>query len=279
MRTMTAVTKKSSYATPALDKGLDILELLAHEPAGLTKSEIARRLKRTVSEIFRMLLTLEARGYISQPEDDRYSLTLHLFRLVQEHPPTERLMTEALPVMHWLAQTTHQSCHMGVVEGAHVVILAQVNGPGSTGFYVKLGSVIDLMEASTGQVILAHQTAVVRDQILSQWQRETRKRIPADLSAHLAKIQKRGQEQRASYQVSGVTNLSCPVFGSNGSALGALTVPYIRRKYETVSIAEALVLLKEASQRISTAVGSRNTATVADGGPVTPKRRRANRLP
>src|SRR5260370_222407 len=93
---MIAATKKSSYATPALDKGLDILELLAHEPAGLTKSEIARRLKRTVSEIFRMLLTLEARGYTSQPEDDRYSLTLHLFRLVQEHPPTERRMTEAL---------------------------------------------------------------------------------------------------------------------------------------------------------------------------------------
>jgi len=44
------------YPTPALEKGLDILELLANHPTGLTKSEVARSLDRTVSEIFRMLV-------------------------------------------------------------------------------------------------------------------------------------------------------------------------------------------------------------------------------
>jgi IclR helix-turn-helix domain len=34
----------SRYPTPALEKGLDILELFAREPAGLTKSDVARRL-------------------------------------------------------------------------------------------------------------------------------------------------------------------------------------------------------------------------------------------
>jgi DNA-binding IclR family transcriptional regulator len=73
----------ASYATPALEKGLDILELLAHERDGLTKSEVARGLGRTVSEIFRMLLCLERRGYISQASGDRYVLSLRLFQLVQ----------------------------------------------------------------------------------------------------------------------------------------------------------------------------------------------------
>src|SRR3984957_20952868 len=94
---------KRYYSTPALDKGLDILELFAGTPEGLNVSEVARRLDRTVSEIFRMLLCLEQRGYLSQSANkDRYHLTLRLFRLAQEHPPTKRMVTEALPIMHWL---------------------------------------------------------------------------------------------------------------------------------------------------------------------------------
>ena len=131
---------KLNYATPALEKGLDVLELLAHQPEGLTKSQIARELDRTVSEIFRMLLCLERRGYIALLGGERYSLTLKMFKLVQEHPPTERLIADALPVMHHLSQATLQSCHLGVLEDARVVILAQVNAPANIGFYVKLGS-------------------------------------------------------------------------------------------------------------------------------------------
>src|ERR1700693_5533440 len=94
----------SRYPTPALEKGLDILELFAREPAGLTKSDVARRLGRTISEIFRMLVCLEERGYISQSSDgERYRLTLRLFKLAQEYPPTKRMIGEALPIMQQVA--------------------------------------------------------------------------------------------------------------------------------------------------------------------------------
>ena len=45
---------RTIYSTPALEKGLDVLELLARQREGLTKSEIARRLDRTISEIHRL---------------------------------------------------------------------------------------------------------------------------------------------------------------------------------------------------------------------------------
>ncbi len=127
------MSKKSSkivrrYPTPALEKGLDILELFAGEPAGLTKSDVARRLGRTISEIFRMLLCLEERGYISRSRDgERFRLTLHLFKLAQDYPPTKRMITEALPIMQKLAHELNQSCHLGVLDGGHVVIIAQVD--------------------------------------------------------------------------------------------------------------------------------------------------------
>ncbi len=49
------VDSSEKYSAPALSKGLDILELLATQSAGMKKSDIAKSLKRSLSEIFRML--------------------------------------------------------------------------------------------------------------------------------------------------------------------------------------------------------------------------------
>jgi DNA-binding IclR family transcriptional regulator len=257
-RTATTVRdRKRYYPTPALEKGLDILELFASTPEGMTISEVARRLNRTMSEIFRMLLCLEQRGYLTQSANkDRYHLTLRLFRLAQEHPPTKRMVTEALPIMHWLAHELRQSCHLGVLDCGHVVILAQVDSPESTGFYVKVGSKVDLMHAATGHVILAHQTEDVCERAVQEWALETRKKKPADLDSHLAKIRGRGYERRASYEVAGVVNISFPVLNSQGNAVAGLTVPYVKRIEDTVGIPQVIAALRTASQQISEAMGA-----------------------
>jgi DNA-binding IclR family transcriptional regulator len=248
---------KRHYPTPALEKGLDILELFASTPGGLTVSEVARQLNRTVSEIFRMLLCLEQRGYLAQSENrERYHLTLRLFRLAQEHPPTKRLVTEALPIMHGVAHQLRQSCHLGVVDGGHIVILAQVDSPESTGFYVRMGSKVDLMHAATGHVILAHQTKDAYERAIDEWSNETKKRKPADLDGHLAKILRAGFESRASYEVKGVVNISFPVLSAQGNAVAGLTVPYVKRIEDKIGIPDVVKILRVASQQISEALGA-----------------------
>ena len=204
-----------------------------------------------------MLLCLERRGYIAQVENERYALTLKLFKLVQEHPPTERLIAEALPVMHRVAHETQQSCHMGIIEGAEVTILAQMNAPTSIGFYVKLGSSVELMEASTGFVILAHQDDEHRARTLAEWKRLTGGELPADLPAHLARIKRQGYESRPSYKVRGVTNISYPIFDGRGSAIGALTVPYIQYMAAAPNTAKVSASLKKAASEITAAIGGR----------------------
>jgi len=254
---MTKRDAKRYYPTPALEKGLDILELFASTPEGLTVSEAARRLNRTVSEIFRMILCLEQRGYLAQsPNKERYHLTLRLFRLAQEHPPTKRLVTEALPIMHWLSHELRQSCHLGIIDGGHVVILAQVDSPESTGFYVKMGSKVDLMHAATGHVILAHLNEDARERAIDEWRSETKKRKPIDLDEHLAKILARGHERRASYEVAGVVNISFPVLNVQGQAIAGLTVPFVKRIEDTIGIADAVNSLREASRKMSEAMGA-----------------------
>lgn len=238
-----------------------MLEMLTRQSGGLTKSEISRQLDRTVSEIFRMLLTLESRGYIARSSDDRYSLTLKMFKLVQEHPPTERLITEALPVMHAVAHQTRQSCHLGIIEGSEVVILAQVNPPTSIGFYVKLGSTIELMEASTGYVILAHQNEGHRERTLAEWKRQTGRELPPDLSRHLARIQRQGYEEGPSYKVRGIVNISYPIFDERGSALCALTIPYIQHYETAATVGNVRDALREAAHEITAAIGGRMPRT------------------
>src|ERR1700692_2344648 len=97
------------YSAPALEKGLDILELLAGKSGSLSLSEISDGVGRSKSEIFRMLQVLEERRYLERtPENDGYTLTNRLFLLGMEKPPNKGLLEVALPVMHQLAdEITH----------------------------------------------------------------------------------------------------------------------------------------------------------------------------
>lgn len=249
-------TPKRRYPTPALEKGLDILELFAHEPSGLTKSDVARRLNRTVSEIFRMLLCLEERGYISRSDqDDRFRLSLKIFRMALEYPPTKRLVAEALPVMQDLVHQLNQSVHLGVLEGGHVVIIAQADSPVSPGFYVKAGSTVDLMHAATGHVILAHIPREQCNRAVEMWQHQTGNRVPKDLEEHLAKIREQGYEERDSYQIRGVINITYPVLDESGTAVAALTVPYLARLEDQTTPKTVRAVLREASLKLTEAIG------------------------
>ena len=247
-----------AYLTPALEKGLDILELLAAEPAGLTKAEIARKLSRTYSEIFRMLVCLETRGYISHPNgDELFQLTLKLFQMAQEHPPAKRMITEALPIMQRSVQVTSQSCHLAVVDDGQVVILAQVDAPASAGFYVRAGSTVDLMQAASGYVYLAFQPEDGRARIIARWRERSRKRVPTDLDEHLQRIRQIGYEVRPSYQVAGILNCSFPILDTHGHAAAVLTVPYVERLDHSSSLETVRKELKQVAAHITRAIGGK----------------------
>ncbi|QOH38749.1 sugar-specific transcriptional regulator TrmB family protein [Burkholderia cepacia] len=122
------------YRAPALDKGLDILELLSEQKEGLTRTEITKELGRNASEIYRMLERLVARRYVMRSTGgDRYTLSLKLFSLAHRHPPMSRLIAEALPPMQRFADSSEQSCHLSVYDRGNLLVIAQVDGPGPWG--------------------------------------------------------------------------------------------------------------------------------------------------
>ena len=135
--------RQRKYSAPALEKGLDIIELLSTEERGLSQSEIARRMGRSVGEIFRMLVVLTERGYVVQDVDtDRYTLTTKLFEVANRTPLINRLTALAGPIMRRLTHTVNQSVHLGIASDDALMIVGQVDPPGNTIMSVRLGGAV-----------------------------------------------------------------------------------------------------------------------------------------
>lgn len=155
VRPMSALEDNDRYRAPALDKGLDILELLASIEGGLTQAEIAKALGRTPNEIYRMLDRLVRRGYVGRTDGDRYELTLKLFALAHQHAPMRRLVALAMPLLKAFAQKSWQACHLAVFDRGRVVIIAQVDSPGYWGLSIRVGATVGLFNTGSGHVLLA----------------------------------------------------------------------------------------------------------------------------
>ncbi len=244
------------YRAPALDKGLDILELLAEHPDGLTRAEIVKELGRGPSEIYRMLERLVARQYVMRSAGgDRHALSLKMFALAHRHPPVNRLVTQALPVMDAYARQAEQSCHLGLYDRGNVLIVAQVPGPGNWGLSIRLGARVGLLDTGSGHVLLACQTPERRSQMLAEHTPlEGEVHLPeAQLHDMLEQIRSTGYRQSESLQSYGVVDISCPILGPDGQALAVLTSPYIRRidGHAGPSLDEARECLLQAAQELS----------------------------
>jgi DNA-binding IclR family transcriptional regulator len=252
------ISRRTRYAAPALEKGLDIVELLASVSEALSHSEIASRLGRTITEVFRMLVCLEERGYISRTgSDERYQLTLKLFEIAHRYHPLQRLVMQARPLVQQVASDTGQSCHLAMLNHAEIVVVAQCDAPGNIGFSVRLGANIDLLNTASGHVILAFQSDEVRSRALGAWRLRSRKSVPAGLSRHLNRIHRRGYEELASYQVHGVTNISYPILNQHGEAIAAITVPFIARIGGSAGRPQVREALKLAGHELSVAIGGK----------------------
>jgi len=248
------------YRAPALDKGLDILELLAEQPQGLTRGEIVKAMGRGPSEIYRMLERLVARDFVTRSlEGDRYALSLKLFVLSQRHPPIQRLVSQAMPAMDVFAKAAEQSCHLGVYDRGNIIVVAQVHGPNNWGMSLRLGVKVNLVDTGSGHALLAFQTEARRAEMLGEHEvLEGEVKMPAkELQRVLARVRKQGYWQGDSQQCYGVVDISMPVLGPQGEALAVLTCPFIRRidSHVGASVDQARELLARAAAGLSLAGG------------------------
>ena len=257
---------KRSYSVPAAEKALDIIEFMAGQPDGMTVTELAGALGRSVHEFYRVILALEARGYLyRRANSDRYRLSLKLFELAHRTSSVRQLTDSALSVMQALAPAAQQSCHLAVLSGHEALIVLQVDSPLPMRYSVMLGAKFDFAQTSSGVVIYAYSDQRVRNELtgfLRADGRSAEETRQVDLRA--AAILRNGCEVKKSLAVEGVTNISVPVFDYLGHVVAALTVPYIPQKAATVPLAEVRELVVKAGRSISTNLGAGSRAAPAE---------------
>ena len=256
---MTDSDDNDRYRAPALDKGLDILELLSGIDGGLTQAEIAKRLGRSPNEFYRMLDRLVRRGYVTRIDGDRFSLTLKLFGLAQLHAPVRRLASYATPLMRELAESTRQANQLAVFDRGAAVVIAQQEAPGYWGISIRVGSHISLFNTGSGHVLLAFRSAEERDMMISEYEgtTEVKAEHTDDFFARLDQIRARGYEMMPSQQMAGIVNLSAPVLGPDGRAIAALTIPYVTiiNMPSAPDISRTILLLLDTTKQLSALAG------------------------
>ncbi|HZP93650.1 MAG TPA: IclR family transcriptional regulator [Burkholderiales bacterium] len=245
------------YSAPALEKGLDVLELLAAEPHSLSLQEIAQRLERTPNEIYRMLDVLVRRGYLARRPDATYVLTLRLFELAHRHPPMDRLLDVAMPYMQALARLTGQSNHLCVHHDARLVVLARAEPPEPISASFRQGAHFPFRDDRVSpRVISAFQGPDRREAYLDELLRDERPSAARrrKLAARLEQIRARGYDEGPSDTVEGVSDICFPIFDHFG-VVAALNIVYLQHRDVRVGIPAARAQLRQIAESISRSLG------------------------
>jgi DNA-binding IclR family transcriptional regulator len=244
-------TASRRYRAPALEKGLDILELLASEPDPLPISTIVQRLGRSTGELFRMIQVLEYRGFIEQAaEAEGYRLTGRLFALGLDQPHVKTLIEVALPVMRQLSRNIGQSCHLAVHSSGQIVVVARMESSEQIGFTVRVGYSKALQLTVSGVILYAFQSEAVRAQWERLWRPPPKKQDIAAFRRRAGEVRARGFERAKSSFVEGIVDVSAPVMRGELAA-AALTVPFVHSTSLVMSEEDAATCIKAAATEIS----------------------------
>ena len=249
--------RRSTYLAPALEKGLDVLELLAGAPEGLTQSQIAQRFNRSLQEVYRMVVSLERRGYIMRsPQGDVYRLTMKLYDLALTFPPIARLFDAAPPIMKRLSLDVEQSILLSIIDGASIRSIVHVDSPAPIGFRVRLGAARPVARTASGRVLLAFQPsatqrwifeAMARSGIAAGELKQLKRRVDA--------IAVLGYEFVCGETFEGITDVSFPISDRNDEILAALTMPFLKSVADKVAIQRAAAIQFEAASELSALFG------------------------
>jgi DNA-binding IclR family transcriptional regulator len=254
--TATQVKDSPNYSAPALEKGLDILELLYENETALTQKEIATRLGRSVSELYRMVSILVRRNYVAN-YGDKFAPTTKLFKLTQAHPPVRRLLAAAIPIMEELSRQVDFSCDLRVYNCGSQTVLAAVDAPGGMGFSVRTGSEIPVGLSASGRVLIAFQDSDTMELRL----RETFEGRPdSELKAFRKEVHEvtvKGYASLQSRQYEGLYAISYPILDVSHHAVAALTVPMLPRidNVRQASRQDVVSALRDAASKLSKRIG------------------------
>lgn len=143
----------SRYSIRAVDRALDILDLLQRAHGGVSLNELSQVVGLPKSSAFRYLTTLEARDYVLRDADETYRLG-HASSPMRPRE-VSLLVALARPRMEELGRRFEETINLGVLDGTRVAYLDIVESPRAMRFAARPGHSDPVHSSALGKVLCA----------------------------------------------------------------------------------------------------------------------------
>ncbi|MBP1596727.1 MAG: transcriptional regulator, IclR family [Acidobacteria bacterium] len=267
-----------------LHKALDILETIRESRSGLGLAELARALDLPKPTAYRIVATMERRGYLARDRAGHYQMTRRFFDLQQEESDVQALLRASRPVMERLVESCRETVNLGIIDAGEVVVISTIESPQSVRMTSKVGNRRHLHATALGKVLLSGLSAnevrrLVRIQGLTRL-------TPHTIVSQQALMAELDAVRRQGYALDNEENeldgrcLGAPVSGPGGRIVAALSIsaPVFRLdRARARSLAGDLI---EASGAISRTLTERvlvGSAAIPGGDDVTEETRSTRR--
>lgn len=244
-------TQDGRYVVAAFDRGLQLLEQLAATP-DLGVTEIAKRMGITKSQAFRLLYTLELRGYVRKDPDARtYTLGYRCLNLADHVNRQTTLIRTAQPHMRELAVCTSENVHLVVREGQNSICIALEESEQPLRLYAAIGRRGPLHAGGGSTVLLAYAPDEVRDEVLSGALPAYTPNTLTDpdvLGTVLARVRQQGHHLAEEDLDLGAYSIATPIRNHGGNVIAALSIAGPRSRLDAaIQQQHTQVLVKTAS--------------------------------
>ncbi len=221
------MVETKSYRIAAVDRALSVLEILS-DRGELGVTEIASELGMTKSLVFRILYTLEARGYVAKdPERSHYGLGYRAWHLADEAAKQRGLLRVAEPLMEELRDRFNESVNLVVRDGLNALVVTTRESRHSMRLFAKPGRHGPLHAGGGSMVLLAYAPMEVRQEMLAgELARFTSSTItdPVELERKLIQIEAEGSHCTRDDLDDGAFSIAAPICGPNNDVVAAISV-------------------------------------------------------
>ena len=213
----------------SLTRGLSILEALAKAEAGISLTDIARRVDLPPSTTHRLLSTLEKMGYVYQSEElGHWYVGLQAFTVGSGFLANRDFVGQSHVYMRRLMEQSGETANLAILDGTEAVFIAQVQCREMMRILVKLGSRVPLHASGVGKAIFAALPDEQIDAILKVkgLPRITGNTIvaPETMWAALKVIRHRGYSFDDEEHAPGTRCVAATIYDEHAEPLGAISL-------------------------------------------------------
>ena len=256
-----AKREKNSYIIQSVTNALNLLEAFKADRDELGVTELSKRLNLHKNNVFRLLATLEAKGYIEQNKaNENYRLGVKSLELGQTFIKQLGLVRQAKPFLKEIVKECNEMAYIGIIRQNSVVYLDVEETNQTVKVTNRVGWRLPIHCTAIGkaQITYASEEELEKLNILDNMERFTPNTIvdKVEFIKHLKEVAKRGYALDNEEYDLGVRCVGVPLRDYTGRVVGGISVSGPSFRMTDEMLREKIIpVVKEAGEKTSKKLG------------------------